>query len=120
MGALSLLASIVAFALNDSLNLPLERWYFSGDSIPHNVIIHAKVVMYQSVSHSSDGSPVDVTVLLPEFGRYVLRGFTDDFQTAYKRPLQCLVSHEPLFAQPLYVVCKVHRFVQDMTQVFKW
>jgi len=35
MGALSLLASIVAFALNDSLNLPLERWYFAGDSIPH-------------------------------------------------------------------------------------
>jgi hypothetical protein len=119
MGALSLLASIVAFALNDSLNLPLERWYFVGDSIPHNVIIHAEVVMYQSVSHSGDGSPVDVTVLIPEFGRYVLRGFTDNFQTAYKGSLQCFVLQELIFAQPLCVVCKVHRFVQDVAQVLK-
>jgi hypothetical protein len=119
MGALSLLASIVAFALNDLLNLLLERWYFAGDSVPHNVIIHAEVVMYQSVSHSGDGSPVDVTILVPEFGRYVLRGFTDNFETAYKCSLQCLVLHKSLFAQPLCVVCKVRRFVQDVAQVFK-
>jgi hypothetical protein len=47
MGALSSFALTIAFALNDLLNLPLERWYFAGDSIPHDVIIHAEVVMYQ-------------------------------------------------------------------------
>jgi hypothetical protein len=35
MGAPSLFALTVAFALNDLLNFPLERWYFAGDSIPH-------------------------------------------------------------------------------------
>jgi hypothetical protein len=104
----------MAFVPYDLPNLLLERWYFGDDCVSHNVVVYTEVVVYQSISHSCDGSAVDVAVLMSEFCRNVLRGFTDNFQTADKGSFQCFVSYELFFAQPLYLVGKVCTFVQDM------
>jgi hypothetical protein len=34
----------VAFVLDDLPDLLLERWYFVGDDIPHNVVVHSEVM----------------------------------------------------------------------------
>ncbi len=74
---------------NDLPDRLVKCRHFVHDNIPNDVIVNSKVTMDQSVTHTSHCPPFQVTVLLPEVFRYLLRCCANNLQAANKRTLQC-------------------------------
>ena len=95
-------------------DLSSQLWNAVLNDVPDELIVHAKIIMNQTVAHTCHGPPLDGRVLPAKFLRNLLRRLSDDLETPDKCSPERLVRHELLKLQTGalgdHVVC-LHQYV---------
>lgn len=111
--------AVTAFSLQDVRDLGSQNRHLVHDDIPHDVIIHTEVAVYQAISHPGRCPPIDVGITLCDPSRRLLNRFPYNLEAAHEGPLQSLIALELLPTNPRDVRRQIIRFIQYMAKMIK-
>ena len=74
--------------VHQRLELALEWTEFRGGDIPHDGVVHSKIVVNEAIAHASHLPPFDVWLLRAQFLRDLFRRLANDLQAADESSLQ--------------------------------
>jgi hypothetical protein len=106
--------SFSAEIVKDGLCRIVEHWYVLHNGFPNHLVVNAKVVMNQLVSHAGNIAPVHFGVSCPNGARNLFRCFTDDFKASDKGSLQVLVVQEILIRDRPGTLYEVDALIEDI------
>src|SRR5687768_13694263 len=89
------------FCRENSADVICKVSNFFFDNVPYHDVVHVQIIMNQSISHSRDETPGNLSILVAKLLRNVLGGFANDLKTANNRALERLVCEELLPGQSL-------------------
>ena len=108
-----------AFPLQDLRDLGSQNRHLIRDDIPHDVIVHTEVAMYQAISHPCRCPPIDVGITLRDPSRRLLNRFPYNLEAAHEGSLHRLIARELFPTNPRDMRRQIIRFIQYMAKILK-
>ena len=111
--------TVTTFLLQDLRDFGSQSRHLVHDDVPHDVIIHTKVAVYQEISHPGRRPPINLGITLGNPSWRLLNRLPYDLKATHEGPLQSLITFELLPTNLRDMRRQIIRFIQYMAKMLK-